>query len=117
MAGQRLRIASAREAGGRHSVNACQTQMVSLVFSGEVRGGGMFGFEVLVKVGVRERPASEGGPYTFLTLRSRPVMSEGAASPRMPSMVGAMSRRAPPGASWRASFSVTQMKGTGLVVW
>jgi len=49
--GQRLRIASAREAGGRHSVKGCQTQMVILVFSGVVRVIYVFGVEAEVAAG------------------------------------------------------------------
>src|SRR5215468_9764785 len=49
-----------------------------------------------------------------LTRKSRPVMSCGTGSPRMPSMVGAISRSAPPGTSCSPSFSLTQMNGTGF---
>src|SRR3984893_17762511 len=49
--------------------------------------------------------------------RSCPVMSAGADSPRIPSIVGAISRRAPPDAYLSLSFSVTQINGTGFVVW
>jgi len=43
-------------------------------------------------------------------------MSGGAGSPRCRAWWGGDVAEAPPGASWRVSFSVTQMKGTGLVV-
>src|ERR1700722_15137672 len=71
-------MASASEACGRHSVKGCHTQMVSLVFSGVVR--------VIYVFGLRRR--------------SRPVMSAGGESPRMPSMGGARSGGGPPGAGW-----------------
>jgi len=55
--------------------------------------------------------------YFDSTLKSLPVISFGLGIPKTPSMVGAMSRSAPPGLSRIEPSSCRRINGTGFVVW
>ena len=54
--------------------------------------------------------------HFFGMRRSRPDISGGSGTSRTPRSVGAISRSEPPGVNWVRPFSVSRMKGTGLVV-
>jgi hypothetical protein len=55
--------------------------------------------------------------YFASTRKSLPVISFGFGMPKTPSMVGAMSRSAPPGLSRSEPSSCRRINGTGFVVW
>ncbi len=55
--------------------------------------------------------------YFASTRKSLPVISFGCGIPKTPSIVGAMSRSAPPGLSRTEPSSCRRINGTGFVVW